>query len=252
MFGTSLIAAAAVLAAGMPGAPQAPAARGPLTEMTFAVAPDSVRAGSRITLGGVAGAGRRGNAGAVDLFFRKTEDDPYARIGRLAANDAGRFGTTLTASASGDYLAVYRGNRQRGIASASDYVSVYTTRTVKRLIYSWSATNQQCHPVCRTQSPDVTLGTGPVHVSFQRDCGPTRSGGSLGFTKDPWNKHAPGDPGWRDFPDGAGPVEFDLAPTAPAGHFYLTWSSVQRERGQATLCNLSYRATQDTTQITYV
>ncbi|BBH71327.1 hypothetical protein ACTI_80120 [Actinoplanes sp. OR16] len=252
MLGTSLIAAAAVLAAGMTGGAQAPAGRGPLTEMTFAVSPDSVKAGSRITLAGVAGAGSSGNAGVVDLYFRKGENDDYLRIGRLAAGDSGRFGTTMTANASGDYMAVYRGNKQRGTASGSDYVSVYTTRTIKRLVYAWSATNTQCHPVCRTHSPDVTLGTGPVHVSFQRDCGPTRSGGSLGFTDDPWNKHEPGDPGWREFPEGAGPTEFDLAPTAPAGHFYLTWSSVQRERGQATLCNLSYRATQDTTVVTYL
>jgi hypothetical protein len=248
MLATHLVVAAAVMATGA----AAPAARGPLTEMTFAVAPDAVQPGARITVAGTAGAGRTGNAGPVDVFFRKTEKDQYARVARLTAADSGRFGATLVASTSGDYQAVYRGNKLRGQASASDYLSVYTTRTVKRLIYSWSATGWQCRPVCRTHSPDVTLGTGPVHVSFQRDCGEARSGGSIGFTGDRWNRHEPGDPGWRDFPDGAGPVEFDLAPTGPAGHFYLTWTSTQRERGQATLCNLKYTATQTATERRYL
>ncbi|MBB2944123.1 hypothetical protein FB565_003852 [Actinoplanes lutulentus] len=248
MLGTHLLVAATVLASGA----QAPVVRGPVTEMTFAVSPDAVTKGSRITLAGEAGAGDSGNAGPVDLYFRKSEDDAYARIGRIAASATGRFSTTLTATTSGDYQAVYRGNKKRGEASGSDYLAVYTTRTVKRLIYTWKATNMQCAPVCRAHSPELTLGQGPVHLSFQRDCGQTRSGGSLGFTPDPWNKHEPGDPGWRDFPDGAGPAEFDLAPTKPAGHFYVTWSSVAREPGQPTRCQLSYTATQTATEIAYV
>ncbi|BAL90695.1 hypothetical protein AMIS_54750 [Actinoplanes missouriensis 431] len=275
MFGTHLLVAATVLATGAPApAPRgpltapaplgpltapaplgpltAPASRGPLTEIAFAISPDQVTQGSRVVLAGYAGSGDSGNAAPVDVYFRKTENDPYVRIARTAAASSGRFSTTVTAVASGDYEVLYRGNKRRGPASASDYLAVYTTRTVTRLVYAWTATRLQCHPVCRTHGPELTLGTGPVHLSFQRDCGPTRSGGSLGFTRDPWNKHAAGDPGWRDFKDGAGPVEFDLAPPERNGHFYLTWSSVQRARGQATLCDLRFTATQTANEITYV
>ncbi|WP_229074068.1 hypothetical protein [Actinoplanes sp. DH11] len=275
MLGTSLLAAVAVLAAGtagttgttgaggalgapgtagVPGVPAGQVQRGPTTEMVFAVSPDEVRQGSRITLSGKAGWGDTGNAAPVDLYFRKTEKDRWARIGRVAADDAGRFRTTMIARTSGDYEAVYRGIKKNGRGSAymTDYLAVFTTRTVDRLVYTWQGTQLQCHPVCRAQSPELTLGRGPVHVSFRRDCGRTRSGGSLGFGADPWNRHAAGDPGWRDFPDGAGPTAFTLAPPKPAGHFYLTWSSVQRERGQATVCDLGYTVTQTATEVAYV
>ncbi|WP_328477051.1 hypothetical protein OHA21_23520 [Actinoplanes sp. NBC_00393] len=245
MRGTHLLATAAVLAAGLSGVA---AAHTPV-EMTFAVAPDEAKQGSRITLSGRAGFGSGGNAGPVDLYFRKSENDAYARIGTTNASSAGTFSTTLTARASGDYQAVYRGNKRRGTASASDYLAVYTTTTADLALYSWSGTRVQCHPSCTAAGPDQTLLPGPVRIRFKHTCAQPKSGGSLGFTADPKIIPKPGAPGWRDFPQGAGPTEFELTPPAPNGHFRLRWSS---PAGKDTTCDLAFSATQRNTQKRYL
>ncbi|MBG0562955.1 hypothetical protein [Actinoplanes aureus] len=248
MRGAHLFAATAALLAGLSGAAPARAADTPVT-MTFAVAPDEVRQGSRIVLAGRAGFGNRGNAGPVDLYFRKSENDPYVRLSSIAATSSGRFRTTLTARASGDYQAVYRGNKLRGPASGSDFLAVYTTSSTDRLVYSWSGTRLQCHPTCLATGPAQSAGPAPIRVTFKRTCAQPKSGGSLGFTADPANARKPGDRGWRDFPDGVGPTEFELTPPATGGHFHLRWSS---PAGKDTSCDLAFTAIQRHDQKRYL
>lgn len=257
MRGTRLFAATAALLTGLSGAAlpagssgAAPArpADTPVT-MTFRVTPDEVKQGARITLAGRAGFGDSGNAAAVALYFRRTEADPYVRVGTARAASSGHFRATLTARASGHYEAVYRGNSRRGPASASDFVAVYTTSTADRMLYSWSGTGLQCHPECTATGPRQTLGPAPVRVTFERACAQPKSGGILGFTADPSPTPKPGTPGWRDFPAGAGPTSFELTPPVPGGHFHLRWNS---PAGKQTTCDLSFTAVQQAEQKRYL
>ncbi|GLY00041.1 hypothetical protein [Actinoplanes sp. NBRC 101535] len=217
--------------------------------MMFDVAPGEVSRGSRVVLRGRAGNGDEGNAGPVDLYFRRSAAEPWARAGTTTASGAGHFSATLTASESGDYQAVYRGNKTRGAAVASDYLAVFTTRLVTRMLFTWSGTRLQCRPACTATGPAQALGPGPVKVVFRRSCRQPGSGGSIGFAADPAAARIPGDPAWRDFPDGAGPTEFDLTPAASSGRFRLTWLSTP---GADTTCDLSFSAAQRSTEKLYL
>jgi hypothetical protein len=254
---THLLATAAtivawVAAAGAAVAVPAPAAADqPVTTMSVAIAPLEVKQGSRFTLSGRAGYGDSGNAAPVDLYFRKSEADaePYVRIATVGASSSGRFRATLTAKTSGHYYAFYRGNGKRGFGSASDYLAAYTSTIADRTVYTWSGTRLQCHPQCVTTGPVQKLGAAPVRVTFERECARAKSGGGLGFIADPETPPTKGDPGWRDFPEGAGPTGFELAPAVREGRFHLRWSS---PAGAGAGCDLTFTATQRSEHKQYV
>ncbi|MEU4423489.1 hypothetical protein AB0F81_22915 [Actinoplanes sp. NPDC024001] len=239
-----LTAAVLVLAAGAPA--HAEPAR---VTMTFTIAAAEVKQGTRVTLSGRAGFGATGNAGPVELYFRKQEAHPFVRIGATTAAASGAFSATLTARASGEYQAVYRGNHLRGRASGSDYLAVYTTRTADRKLFSWSGTRVQCHPDCAATGPGQTLGPGPVRLTFRRSCAQPDSSGVLAFTAEPGSVPKPGTPGWRHFPPGATTTDIDLVPPVRTGHFHLRWHS---PAGKNTTCDLAFTATQQVEQKNYI
>ena len=149
MRGTHLLAAAVTCAAVLPGAVPARADQ-PLTEVLVAIAPSEVKQGARFTLTGRGGSGTSGNAAPVDIYFRRADSEsaPYVKLTTVSAANSGRFSATLTASGSGYYMAFYRGNKQRGFGTASDYLAAYTSTTTDRLLWTWTSDDLQCHPEC--------------------------------------------------------------------------------------------------------
>lgn len=241
---TAGTALAAVLT--LPAPASAGLARGPETGMEFAAAPDETAVGSRVVLSGRAGYLDRstGNAGRVDFYFRKGQKGPKVHIGSTTASSSGRFRWTTRATATGDYVAEYRHLKQPVSASAADFLAVYTNRTVEQQLWSWTATDLSCLPSCRAIGPEQSVGPSPIRVELSRDCAQPESGGRLGFTADPQNVRQPGDPGWRDFPQGEGPARFDLEPGVTRGHFYFEWTSPAAPAGEPTSCDLSVTASQ--------
>lgn len=239
--GTAVIATlAGATPAGAAPVPQ------PETNMEFAASPDETTPGAPVVLSGWAGfVGRdTGNAGKVDFWFRKGQKDPKVYLGSTRAGSSGKFRFPVRATGTGEYLAHYQHQKLPITADSTDHLTVYTNRPVDRMLYSWTATALSCLPSCRTTGPEQFISPGPVRVKLDRECLQPRSGGRIGFTGDPKNTFQAGDPGWRDFPQGEGPVEFELKPKATKGHFYLEWTSAPAPDGQLTSCNLSFTASQ--------
>jgi hypothetical protein len=254
---TRLLAAGTVLAAALTGA--APAAAAPLadppaTNMVLSAGTAEVKPGATITLSGWAGfLGRdTGNAGKIDFFFRKGATGPRVRVGSTEAGSSGNFRLKVKATGSGEYAAEYRHRKQPVKANATAYLNVYTEQPVDRTLYGWSATTMPCLPSCKAVGPDQLIGTGPIKVKLTRECLQPTAGGRVGFTDDPANAFKADDPGWRDFPKGEGPAEFELKPGVARGHFYLEWTSTAAPEGEFTSCNLSFIATQTDVQKSYV
>jgi hypothetical protein len=254
---TRLLAAGTVLAAALTGA--APAAAAPLadppaTNMVLSAGTAEVKPGATITLSGWAGfLGRdTGNAGKIDFFFRKGATGPRVRVGSTEAGSSGNFRLKVKATGSGEYAAEYRHRKQPVKANATAYLNVYTEQPVDRTLYGWSATTMPCLPSCKAVGPDQLIGTGPIKVKLTRECLQPTAGGRVGFTDDPGNAFKADDPGWRDFPKGEGPAEFELKPGVARGHFYLEWTSTAAPEGEFTSCNLSFIATQTDVQKSYV
>ncbi|GAA4966626.1 hypothetical protein GCM10025331_69040 [Actinoplanes utahensis] len=260
--GTALVAAlagatpagAAPEPARTPAGTAAPSARTPETSIDFAAAPDETTVGAPVVLSGRAGLVGRGtgNAGTVRFWFRKGQQGPKVYLGSVAAGDSGAFRHTVKATATGEYLAEYRNSRQPILASGTDFLAVYTNRPVDRMLYTWTATRLSCLPSCRATGPEQFISPGPVQVKLNRDCLQPKSGGRIGFTSDPANTVTPGDPAWREFPDGEGPTTFELRPGVTKGHFHLEWTSGPAPAGQLTACDISFTASQRSVSKDYV
>jgi hypothetical protein len=254
---TRLLAAGTVLAAALTGA--APAAAAPLidppkTDMVLSAGTAEVKPGAPVVLSGWAGfLGRdTGNAGKIDFWFSKGATGPRVHVGSTEAGSSGNFRLKVKATASGQYQAEYTHRKQPVKAAGTAYLNVYTEQPVDRMLYGWSATTMPCLPSCKAVGPDQLISTGPIKVKLTRECLRPASGGRVGFTADPKNAFKAGDPGWRDFPKGEGPTEFELKPGVTRGHFYLEWTSTAAPEGQFTSCNLSFTATQTDAQKNYV
>jgi hypothetical protein len=254
---TRLLAAGTVLAAALTGA--APAAAAPLidppkTDMVLSAGTAEVKPGAPVVLSGWAGfLGRdTGNAGKIDFWFSKGATGPRVHVGSTEAGSSGNFRLKVKATASGQYQAEYTHRKQPVKAAGTAYLNVYTEQPVDRTLYGWSATTMPCLPSCKAVGPDQLISTGPIKVKLTRECLRPASGGRVGFTADPKNAFKAGDPGWRDFPKGEGPTEFELKPGVTRGHFYLEWTSTAAPEGQFTSCNLSFTATQTDAQKNYV
>ncbi|MEU4619751.1 hypothetical protein AB0G04_07215 [Actinoplanes sp. NPDC023801] len=257
MGSTRLLAAGTVLAAALSGA--APAAAAPLadpprTDMMFSAGTAEVKPGTMITLSGWAGwIGRdTGNAGKVDFFFSKGTTGPRVRIGSTEAASSGEFRFRVKATASGQYAAEYQHRKQPVKASGTAYLNVYTEKPVTQTVFGWNAFTMPCLPACTAVGPDQLISPAPIKVKLTRECLQPTAGGRVGFTGDAKNTFKSGDPGWRDFPEGEGPVEFELKPGVTRGHFYLEWTSTPAPKGGLTSCNLSLTATQTDLRKDYV
>jgi hypothetical protein len=228
--------------------------------MTFSATPDPVAVGKTITLSGRAAAGKTGNAGTVEFYFRKDRSPRYTRVATTSAAANGTFSRAAKATASGTYVAVYRGNKYRKSASRADHASVFTTRTTTKTVWQYSGTDVECGPAtngCHIFSGDLEIQPGPLNVSFLAQCTQPAPSLMMGFTDDPTNT-APepnqgpyAAPGWRWWPiGGATGGEFDLAPAITQGHFYVH-ALVKPAFGPAhptTTCTMSVTATQQVTQ----
>ncbi|MBO3744327.1 hypothetical protein [Actinoplanes flavus] len=249
----TLAVAAPVVTPNRAGALPAPA-RGPASGMEFSAPHGEVEAGTPIVLSGRAGYLDRatGNGGRVDIFFRKGQTAPKVFLGSAAAGSSGRFRFPTRANATGEYVAHYRHQKLAITADATDFLAVFTSRAVDRRLFSWTATNLSCLPTCKAVGPDQQIGAGPVKVKLERKCRQPKSGGRIGFTADQKNAYRAGDLGWRDFPKGDGPTEFELKPAATKGHFYLEWTSATPPEGQLSSCDISFAVSQRTTEKEYV
>ncbi|SDS14422.1 hypothetical protein [Actinoplanes derwentensis] len=218
----------------------------PDPEMDFTVTPREATPGTTVVLSGVAGILDRnsGNAGRVDFYFLKAKKGTPVLLGSTTASSSGKFRWVTKATASGDYSAEYRHQKQEIVASASDYLTVYTHRVHDQMLYSWTASKLSCLPSCKTVGPEQFVDPAPVHVELTRDCLQPRSGGRIGFARDAKSAFTPGAPGWRDFPEGRGPASFDLNPGLTKGRFYFEWTSAPAPQGELTSCNLSFTASQ--------
>ena len=253
---TRLLAAGTILAAALTGAAPAAAAppADPETDMVLSAGTAEVKPGTMITLSGWAGwLGRdTGNAGKVEFFFRKGATGPRVRIGTTEAASSGDFRLKVKATASGQYAAEYQHRKQPVKANGTAYLNVYTEKPVERTLFGWNAFTMSCLPACEAVGSEQLISPGPIKVKLTRECLQPTAGGRVGFTTDPKNAFKAGDPGWREFPKGEGPTEFELKPGITRGHFYLQWTSTAAPEGQFTSCNLSFLATQSDVQKDYV
>ncbi|GGN42182.1 hypothetical protein FHR83_007277 [Actinoplanes campanulatus] len=229
-------------------------ARGPASGMEFSAPHDEVEAGTPIVLSGRAGYLNRatGNGGRVDIFFRKEQTAPKVYLGSVTAGSSGKFRFPTRANATGEYVAHYQHRKLAITADATDFLAVFTSRQVDRRLFSWTATNLSCLPTCKAVGPDQLISAGPVKVKLERKCLQPKSGGRIGFTADQKNAYRAGDLGWRDFPEGDGPTEFELKPTTVKGHFYLEWTSATPPQGQFSSCDISFAVSQTSTDKNYV
>ncbi|WP_430784275.1 hypothetical protein [Actinoplanes sp. G11-F43] len=238
------------------GSTPARADSGPAPEaaIEFAASPDETAVGSPVVLSGTAGFLDRagGNDGRVDFYFVKGQKGPRTHVGSTTSNSSGTFRWVTRATATGDYVAEYRHRGTPATATAADFLAVYQNRRADQMLYSWTASKLSCLPSCRAVGPEQFVGPGPIRVTLSRECLQPRSGGRIGFTSDPKNVHRPGAPGWRDFPNGEGPAEFDLKPGITKGHFYFEWTSAPAPDGELTSCNLSFTASQKSTRKEYL
>ncbi|HWS31834.1 MAG TPA: hypothetical protein VN408_03715 [Actinoplanes sp.] len=248
MGGTRLLVTGAALAVTLAGAVPAHAAPDPdaIPEMMLEIAPKEVTPGTSVVISGVAGYLDRtsGNAGRVDFYFSKGQSGERTHLGSTSASSAGRFRWTTRATLSGDYSAEYRHLKQKISATATEALTVYTTRSADQMLYSWTASKLSCLPSCRATGPEQFVDPAPIHVELSHECLQPKSGGRIGFAADEATAFTPGGPGWRDFPEGKGPAEFDLKPGLTKGRFYFEWTSAPAPAGELTSCNLSFTASQ--------
>ncbi|SFE77409.1 hypothetical protein SAMN05421541_103509 [Actinoplanes philippinensis] len=259
MSSTRLLTVGAAMVAAMAGSTPAAAAPPPppelLTTMQFTAGPDEVAPGGKVVLSGQAGIEGRstGNAGRVEFSFRKKGTTEEVSVGATDAGSSGKFRFTTKATVSGEYVAHYRHRTRDITADGTDSLNVYVDRPVDRFLYSWTAQALSCLPTCVAQGPDQFVTTGPIKVKLTRECLRPNSGGRIGFTADPANTYTAGAPGWRDFPNGEGPTDFELNPGITRGHFYLEWTSgPAADAKELTSCNLAFSATQQQTERQYI
>ncbi len=168
----------------------------------------------------------------MDLYFRRNGVATYTRIATVAAAaGSGTFRRTVEATYSGTYKAVYRGNEHRKPATRDDGLAVHVTETVTRTVFSHASGEVDCFAEsqpCFVQSAETTIADGPLMVTFHATCRQPKSGRAVAaFTDSPDNTPPPfaagypASPGWRHFPYGMGPGEFDLAPDITHGHFVV-------------------------------
>lgn len=251
MGGTRLLVTGAALAVTLAGAMPAQAAVAgpdpePIPEMILEIATKEVTPGTSVVITGVAGYLDRtgGNAGRVDFYFTKGQSGVRTHLGSTGASSAGRFRWATKATVSGDYTAEYRHLKQEITATATEALTVYTTRTTDQMLYSWTASRLSCLPSCKTIGPEQFVDSAPIHVELSRECLQPKSGGRIGFAAGKANAFQPGSPAWRDFPEGRGPAAFDLKPGVTKGRFYFEWTSAPAPAGELTSCNLSFTASQ--------
>jgi hypothetical protein len=258
---TRLLTIGVALVATLAGSAPAAAAPPPpkteiVTDMRFQAGPAETTPGGRVVLSGWAGIVGRdtGNAGKVDFYFHgKKPQDKEVYVGSTEAGSSGKFRYTTKATVSGQYRAKYQ-HRTRDITADGTWgLNVYVDRHVDHFLYSWTADALSCLPACVAEGPDQFVSAGPIKVELTRQCLQPRSGGRIGFTDDDTNTYKAGAPGWRDFPEGEGPTEFELKPGITLGHFYLEWTSAPPAGDkELTSCNLSFSASQKRVQREYV
>ncbi|MFC4071258.1 hypothetical protein [Actinoplanes subglobosus] len=261
MGSTRVLTIGVALVATLTGSAPAAAAPPPpkneiVTDMEFKVGPAETTPGGRVVLSGWAGIVGKdtGNAGRVDFYFQGNKpEDKQVHLGSTQAGSSGKFRWTTAATVSGDYMAKYQ-HRTRDISADGFWgLKVYVDRPVDQFLYSWTADALSCLPKCTTEGPEQFISAGPIKVTLNRECLRPKSGGRIGFTADATNTYQPGAPGWRDFPEGEGPTEFELNPGITRGHFYLEWTSAApASDNELTSCNLSFSASQKRTQREYI
>jgi hypothetical protein len=168
----------------------APAKKLPVT-MTFRISPGDpnvqrevpgdltagkVQFQSKIVLSGRAARGATGNAGRVDLYFvseyAQSVGGQKKLVMSLKASDSGAFSRTVEATASGYYTAVYRGNTARATATADTYLQVvYETPYTVALTGHSDTCAGAVTDTCTWVSPQLTVTTDPIRVTFTQDCG---------------------------------------------------------------------------------
>ncbi|WP_328460523.1 hypothetical protein OHA21_30040 [Actinoplanes sp. NBC_00393] len=256
-----LITVAGVLIATvLAGSPAQAAPKPKAVTMTFSASPAGVAPGAQVVLSGKAARGAKGNAGIVDLYFRKDNVRNYSRIGSVRATAAGKFSRTVKATFSGTYKAVYRGNSKRKPATRFDGLAVYKTTTTTETVWSHESGEVDCLApkpnACQVVSDDITIADGPLMVHFTKGCDQPKSGAAVAFTDSPTNTRPdgaayPASPGWRLFPYGVGPADFDLAPDVTHGHFFINVNSSAYYPGPG-MCRFSFTATQEITTTTRI
>lgn len=225
------------------------------TGMRFSAGPDETTPGGRVVLSGWAGIEGRatGNAGRVEFYFRPKPAGPKVLVGTTEAGSSGRFRYLAKATVSGEYSAHYRHRKLDITADGTDSLNVYVEQPVDRFLYSWTAESLSCLPTCTADGPEQFVSAAPIKVQLTRECLRPRSGGRIGFSAGPGTEYRPGAPGWRDFPDGEGPTEFELNPGVTRGRFHLEWTSgAPAGDGELTSCNLSFTATQQHVERRYL
>jgi hypothetical protein len=255
MIGTALVATLAGSAPAAAAPPPPPPKNEIQTGMQFAAGPAETTPGGRVVLSGWAGILGRdtGNAGRVDFSFRKTPADKPVPVGSTEAGSSGKFRYTTKATVSGEYMAHYKHQKRDITADGTDSLNVYVDRPVDRFLYSWTADSLSCLPTCTADGPEQFVSATPIKVKLTRECLRPKSGGRIGFTDDPANTYKAGAPGWRDFPNGEGPTEFELNPGITRGHFHLEWTSgPPASDAELTACNLSFSATQQHIERQYI
>lgn len=134
----------------------------------------------KIVLSGRAARGATGNAGTVDLYFvsefAQSVGGAKSLVTSIKANDAGAFSHTFTATSSGYYTAVYRGNTARATATADVYLKVvYETPYTTALVGHSDSCTGAITDTCTWVSPQLTVTTDPIRVTYMQDCGRTTS-----------------------------------------------------------------------------
>ncbi|GGN18688.1 hypothetical protein FHR83_004053 [Actinoplanes campanulatus] len=225
--------------------------------ITFAASATAAVRGSTVTLTGRAHYNATGNKARVDVYFARTGAG-YRLLTSTTANAHGNFRKTVTATTTGMYKAVYRGNTKRKRATAADALTVYINQTVTKTIFSHSEEGVDCGAprpnACTFAGPTITIADTPITVTGKRACATPKAGMTMAFTDSPTNTLPPrspdnsmSGPGWvtRSY---LSPGTLPL-PTPPSttGHFYVSVGASPFEN-TAAICDWSVVATQPVTE----
>ncbi|MBO3737771.1 hypothetical protein [Actinoplanes flavus] len=249
---TTVVATAAVLT---PNAAVA-APRKPVT-MRFAASATSAPRGSTVTLTGRAHYKATGNKAKVDIYFAKAGAG-YRLLTSTTANAHGDFRKTVTATTTGTYKAVYRGNTRRKRATAADALTVYINQTTTRTLFTHAEEDADCAAAkpnaCTFSGPTITIGNTPITVTGILRCERPKPAMGVRFTDSPDSPKPPASPGnmlagpgWVvAYYHGLGTVTMPT-PLSLTGAFHVWVGSTPFESTTA-ICDWSVTATQPVTE----
>ncbi|GAA0446656.1 hypothetical protein Aca07nite_57120 [Actinoplanes capillaceus] len=250
---TTALATAAVLT---PNAAVA-APRKPV-KMRFAASATATLRGSTVNLTGRAHYKATGNKARVDIYFAQTGAG-YRLLTSTTANAHGDFRKSVTATTTGTYKAVYRGNTKRKRATAADTLTVYINQTVTRTLFSHTEDDADCYAAkpnaCTFSGPAITIANTPITVTGTVACDRPKPSMGVRFTDSPDSPkppHIPGNtlagPGWVvAYYHGLGTVTMPTPPSA-TGAFHVNVTSGAYAGGETTSCDWSVTAKQDVTE----